>query len=157
MKFSSRDDINIPLSDVFTDGTDFATLERLAVRRGATVTRLDDLEVPGEGSQWRVEFVLRGKKRIMEAELTTYRAPNEIAFQGTIGGLGMQFGLDLVALSPTRTRMSTGLELTPESFAGRLLIQSMRLARAKLKNGYKQRTEKFAKMIEERHRSGIVA
>ena len=53
MKFSSRDDINIPLSDVFTDVTDFATLERLAVRRGATVTRLDDLEVPGEGSQWR--------------------------------------------------------------------------------------------------------
>jgi len=152
MKFSSRDDVNVPIEQVFEKMTDFASWERIALRRGVQVTRTDSFEDVGPGMAWKVKFRYRGKQRKLVAQMVRYEVPSEVGFAGHLGGLGMNFTLDLIALSPRRTRISTALDLRPETLTARLFLQSLRLARSRLKAGYKSRTEKYAKSMEENFR-----
>ncbi|MEM8978025.1 MAG: SRPBCC family protein [Pseudomonadota bacterium] len=152
MKFSSRDDINVPANVIFERISDFDTWERLALRRGIRVQRTDSYEDIGPGMAWDVAFRFRGKPRTLSAQMVKFDSPHEIGFAGSVGGLVMNYAVDLIALSPRRTRISTALDLKPETLSARLLLQSMRLARTRLKAGYKDRTAHFANTIEENYR-----
>ena len=57
---STQEDISAPASFVFARLTDYDNLERLALRRGAKVTRGGQI---GVGPTWSAEFSLRGKDR----------------------------------------------------------------------------------------------
>ena len=43
MKFVAHEDVEAPIEFVFEQVTDFAAIERSALRRGAEVQRVDDL------------------------------------------------------------------------------------------------------------------
>ena len=60
--------------------------------------------------------------------------------------------LDLVALSQQRTRMAIVLNLKPKTLSARLLIQSMKLAKANLTKRFKLKVAAYAKSLEDRHR-----
>ena len=66
MKFSTREDVEAPVEFLFDELSDFQFYERLALRRGADVRRLD--EGPYKvGSAWDVAFTYREKKRELRA------------------------------------------------------------------------------------------
>ena len=58
----------------------------------------------------------------------------------------------LVALSPRRTRLSADLTLMPRNLSARLLVQSLKLARANLTRKYKLSMANYAKSLEDRYR-----
>ena len=66
---------------------------------------------------------------------------------GSPGGMT----LDLMALSPRRTRMSVLIELNPKTLAARLLVQSLKLAKSNLTKRFKLKVADYAKTMEERH------
>jgi hypothetical protein len=58
--------------------------------------------------------------------------------------------VDLVALSPARTRLNVDLEITPRNLAGRLLIQSVKLAKGNLSKRFRLRVAEYAMDVEDR-------
>jgi len=151
MKFSSKEDIEAPIAFVFEAITDFDALERQALRRGADIQRTDKLKTTGTGMAWRASFPFRGKDRKAEAKLVAYDIPHGVGFVSETGGLHGNIKVDLVELSPRRTRISVELDLAPNSLSARLLLQSLRLAKTNLTRRFKKRVGFFADDIEERY------
>lgn len=152
MKFSTREDIDAPIEQVFRELCDFDLFERQAIRRGADVERTDTLKTPGFGMTWKASFPLRGKRRDLELRMVRFDAPNEIGVDASSTGIDAQFAIELIALSRTRTRVTFGLELRPKNLSARLLIQSLKLAKGTLSKKFKLRVAEYARTLEDRLR-----
>ena len=155
MKFSTKEDIEAPIDGVFEMLCDFEAFERSAMRRGAEVQRVDKLRKPGVGMQWEAAFEMRGKRRELHLETITFDRPHEIVVESTSQGLVALMTLELMALSRGRTRISTALEIKPLNLSARLLVQSLKLAKASLTRKYKLRISEYAKGMEERYQRAV--
>lgn len=151
MKFSTREDIEAPIDHVFAKVSDFAAFERSALRRGAEVRRVGAGPVQ-TGSQWDAAFKFRGRDRKMQITLTTLEAPEMYQIAAQSDGIAADTLVELVALSPRRTRLSVALNLQPRSLTARVLLQSMKLAKNKLTKRFKARVLEMAEDIEDGYR-----
>ncbi|TCO71958.1 SRPBCC family protein [Rhodovulum euryhalinum] len=148
MKFSTREDIGLPIEEVFAVISDFDRLERAAMRRGAEITRLDSLEAPGPGMAWTARFTFRGKRRALHSELTTFLPPENLVVQSTVNDLTGVSTLDLLRLAPQRTRLAVAVDLRPQSFQARLLLQTLHLAKGRMSERFKSGVARFARELE---------
>ena len=153
MKFSTREDIEVPIERVFAAATDFDNFERLILRRGGSIQRQDDRTTPGVGMRWSVGFKFRGRKRQAEAEVVQFDPHEDFSIESKSGGVLIYMDLSLVELSPTRTRLILGVDLKPKSMSARLLLQSMKLAQSSLTTKFKMRVSEFAHKIEREYKS----
>ena len=152
MKFSTKEDIEVPIEACFDMVTDFEVYERAGLRRGADVVRVDSLRQPGVGAAWNVKADFRGRTRKFDIEVAEYDAPSKINVGAQSGGMLAGVLVELVALSPNRTRMRVELDVKPKTLSARLLLQSAKLARNRLNKRYKNRVAHFAADLEERHK-----
>jgi len=155
MELSGSQDIEAPIDFVFDAITDFDGFTRHALRRGVEVARIDDLDGPVEGMAWKTAFDFRGKRRKMRIKITRCSRPNFLSAHSRMPGMETEFDAELVALSRTRTRLAIRLELKPQSLAARLLVQSLKLARGRLKKRLGKRLSTFAKQTEERFGAAV--
>ncbi len=151
MKFTTKEDIEAPIEYVFDQITDFQTFERSALRRGAEVERLDDLNAPGPGMAWAARFQWRGRARELEFELTTYDRPDQMVITSLSHSMGGHMAIGLIALSRKRTRMHFETELKPKNLTSRIFIQSLKLARGRLMKKLQKGAEDYAKELENRY------
>ncbi|WP_112310656.1 SRPBCC family protein [Pseudogemmobacter bohemicus] len=150
MRFSSKQDIEAPLDFVWKEITDFEHFERMAVRRGAEVERIDHLKRPAAGMGWRLRFAYKGKPRkvlLRIAEMSP-NAALDLDFDSPSVAGGIR--LELLELAPKRTRISLAADTRPKTIAARLVIQSLRLVKGRTQRKLDGQMGKFAKMIEER-------
>lgn len=155
MKFSTREDVEAPIDTVFAAVTDFPSFERQAMRRGAEVRRQDPQGQAGVGTEWDMKFDFRGKPRRLTAQIVEFETPDGFAAETESGGLDGYFTVDLIALSPTRTRMKVALDMTPSTLTARLLIQSLKFAKGKLDKRFAKRIRQFAGEVEVRTRAAV--
>lgn len=153
MIFETREDINAPIERVFPYISDFAGFERSALRRGAEVKRLDTLREPGPGMKWDLLFLLRGKRREFQLEMVHYDPPNGMRFHTSTQGVSGVMHIDLIALSRNSTRMGIKLEMQATNLTGRLLLQSLKLAKSSISGRVNTKLYEFARGTEERLRS----
>lgn len=144
MRFTAREDMDLPADAVFAALSDFEGFERMALRRGADVRRTGD-------RAWTVRFRFRGKERVLRSEIAQSDPPTLLRTTGHSGGIDGVLRFDLMPLSPRRTRLTVDLDLTPTTLAARLMLQSLRLAKATLTQRFKLRVERFARDLEGRH------
>lgn len=153
MKLTSRQDIEAPIDFLYGQLTDFEQFERMALRRGVEVERTDRLPAPGPGMTWKLRFGFRGKPRKLMVKLT-----------GMTPTTGLDYGLDstaisgtarfeLLALSPKRTRMTTVVEIKPNTLTARLMLQSLRLAKGRVQRKFDASAAKLALTLDERWRA----
>ena len=152
MRFSSKEDIEAPIEAVFAAASDFEGFERQAMRRGAEVARKDAGGAPGVGAEWNAQFMFRGKERKLKAKITGFEAPNGYEAQTRVGGLEGDVAVELLALSPRRTRLQVSLELKPQTLSARLLVQSLKFAKGNLNRRFATRMANFAATIEDKAR-----
>lgn len=155
MKLITRQDIEAPLDFVYTQLTDFDHFERMAMRRGAEVERTDRLRSPGAGMAWRVRFAFRGRARKMQVRLAEVEPGTHLTWEfdsPTLEGVAL---IELVALSPRRTRMTVKSEVRPKTLAARLLVQSARLAKGRVQKKLDAASRHLADMIEEQARGPV--
>ncbi|MDP4032090.1 MAG: SRPBCC family protein [Pseudorhodobacter sp.] len=153
MKLSTREDIEVPLAQVFDAFADVEAWERAAMRRGADVVRTDNLRALGVGMGWQVGFDYRGKPRQLIARLAKIEKPNLLTFSCTASSLDGMVTLEFLQLAAQRTRVIVGLELKPRTLAARLFLQSMRLAKARVSSRYQTRVVQICTDIENRFRA----
>jgi carbon monoxide dehydrogenase subunit G len=150
MQFSTKEDIEAPIADVFRIVSEFGAFERLAIRRGAEVERVQDFSPPREGMSWRVNFLMRGKLRKVDVKLVEYTEPTVLRFEGISGGIDSVATMELVALSAKRTRLGVVFNMKPKTLSARLLVQSLKLAKSNLTKRFKLRVADYAKSVEDR-------
>ncbi|MEL6913838.1 MAG: SRPBCC family protein [Pseudomonadota bacterium] len=151
MKISSREDVSLPIAAMFLAVSDFGAFERRVLRRGAEVSRTDPPSGPGKGSTWEAQFQFRGRERDLTARVTEYDAPSQITVASRSGGLRGEFTVSLVALTPKKTRMIVGLELSPTNLSARLFVQSLKLAKSTISRRFEAAVEDYARGLERSH------
>ena len=152
MRFTTKQDIEAPIAEVFRIMTDFDVWERAMMRRGIEVARMDKLTTPAAGMRWASKFSFRGKPQAIEIEMTQMEAPGLLRFAGVAQSMEGLGSTELMALSSNRTRMHVVMDVTPRSMTARILMQSLRLARARLDRSFAQRVAHLAGDIENRYR-----
>ena len=152
MKLSSRQDIDAPAAFVFAALADFEAWERAAMRRGADVERMDKVNRDAQGRSWQIKFSYRGKGRRVVLQLTEMQPPTSMEFAGNGASLDGVAGIDLMELAPLRTRLSVTLDLRPRTIGARILMQSLRLAKARLNRRFSDRVMLICAEIERRYR-----
>lgn len=150
MQFSSQEDIEAPISEVFAIVAEFEAYERAALRRGIDVRRGNETMANAVGMTWDATFSLRGAERELTLTLTEYDVPNRMRFDADSQGLDSFLTVDLMALSAKRTRMAVTMELLPKTLPARLLVQSLKLAKANLSKRFETKVSEFAKAMEDR-------
>ena len=151
MDFSTRYDVEAPIEFVWTQASNFTVLERQALRRGADVERKDTLATPGVGAEWDIRFQFRSKDREVNAKITTFDAPNRYTVISTSGSIDGVCVVDLVALSPKRTRLTVTLDLSAKSLGSRLMLQSLKMAKSGLNKRFEDREASMASDIQDRY------
>ncbi len=151
MDFSTRYDVDAPIEFVWTQASNFTVLERQALRRGADVERKDTLATPGVGAEWDIRFQFRSKDREVNAKITTFDAPNRYTVISTSGSIDGVCVVDLVALSPKRTRLTVTLDLSAKSLGSRLMLQSLKMAKSGLNKRFEDRVASMASDIQDRY------
>lgn len=151
MQFSSRTDIEAPLAFVYATLSDFEGWERAALRRGADVSRSDNLRVPGPGMAWNVAFRFRGKDRKLSIKLTELEPNARMACSGKGKMFEGNGSLDMVSLSPNRTRLVMHFDARPLSLGARLVLQSVKLAKGKVQSRLNKRLAALAADVEQRY------
>lgn len=154
MKFSTQEVMDLPIGDVFTMLTAFDQFERAAMRRGADIRRVDNPLQPGVGAQWFARIEVRGRSREIDLKVVQCQRPHHLTLEFTSQGMRGESGVDLIALSQSRTRLVVGLEMRPLTLSARLLLQSLKLTKPTLTRKYKQRIAQMIREMAERHRRG---
>lgn len=148
MKFSTREDIERPIEEVFEQASDFKLFRSLAGKRGVSLRGDAPISTLREGQTWTTEFEYRGRTREVVAEVVS-SDPGQgyaVSFTGEgIAGIGV---VDLLALSRSRTRMFVSLDLRPLSMSARLILQSLKFAKKSLNARFEKRVTAFARIIE---------
>lgn len=152
MKLTSRQDIEAPAAFVFAALQDFDAWERAALRRGAEVARTDKLREVIPGVSWLVKFDYRGKERRLALRLTALEQPTMMGFSGTGTSLDGLASIELMELAARRTRLIVSLDLRPKTIGARVILQSMRLAKARLNRRFGDRVGQMCSEIENRYR-----
>ncbi|MFB2531335.1 hypothetical protein ACEYYB_03035 [Paracoccus sp. p4-l81] len=152
MKFSSREDIEVPAGFLFAQLTDFPAFERTAVRRGADLRRT---AAPGAamdvGQGWDVSFRWRGKGRKLRLTLAEITAPEVLSLTGVSESFDLTVRATVIPLSPRRSRLMGELEIRPRGFKARVLLQSARLGKVALDRRYAEGLRSFAHEVERRY------
>ncbi len=153
MKLSTREDIAAPIDHVFARASDFAAFERRAMREGAAVTRLSSGPVAVDTS-WDIEVRIRGRKRRFTSVLTSLCAPDGYVVTTQSDGMTIVSTVDLVALSPNRTRVSVAIDMKARTLTARVVLQSLKLAKSRLSERFRARMHSYAQVIEDAYPKG---
>lgn len=153
MKFATREDIEAPIDHVWGAVTDIEGFEKQAMRRGADLVRVDTLPRPGVGAEWDLKFQFRGKMREIESRLVEFEKPHALRLDSKTGGLEGDLRVELVALSPRKTRLAISLQLKPSNLSGRLLVQSLKFARGNLQKRFADRVYAFGQQVVSRYKA----
>lgn len=150
MKFSSRQEVAAPQAVLFSALTDFSRFERLARDHDVEMRRAGPVQEPGLGMSFVVRGVYRGRQRSLRSEISVFEPDGALGLDAETGGLFCHARVDLAEMTRLRTRMTVGLDLRPASFAGRLLVQSLKLGKPALARRFETRAAQLARLLETR-------
>lgn len=153
MEFRTREDIEAPLDHVFREISDFPAFERAIMRRGGDITVLDGPVPPDPGARWEVRFRFRGKDRRIVATLKKLEPGQGLSITFESPNIKGNCQVDLVPLSPSRTRLNIVVAVKPVSIAAKLVAQSLRFGKHRMTRRFKTMVATYAEDVEARHRA----
>lgn len=148
MKLNARQDVELPVGRVYERLTDFDSWQKAALRRGAEVSRTDSLARPAPGMTWNAAFSYRGKRRHLHLTLDEIVPQERLGFAGSGPNLSGTLAIDLIEMTPLRTRVVVKMEIKPRTLVARLFIQSLKLARASVEDKFRARVAQVLAEVE---------
>jgi len=143
MKFSLRQDTGLPATELFEAVSDFPRMERMLVRRGASIRRLDPAQEPGAGMAWDMGFDYRGKRRELRLDVVQFDRPEKIALAGRTDSLDVAIDMTVIALTRAKSRLIFELNVKPRNMRARLMLQTAKLGKSQLDRKFADRVGKF--------------
>ncbi|SET51655.1 SRPBCC family protein [Paracoccus homiensis] len=139
MKFSTRLDRDLSADQLFDAISDLPRIERLLMRRGVQVQRIEP-DMPQAGAfGWDLAFDWRGKERRLQLSPTKLERPERMSMRGSSESLDLTLDATVVALSRQRARLIFETEIRPRNMRARLMIQTAKLGKAQLDRRFERR------------------
>ncbi len=150
MKLVSRTDIDLSAAVLFPVLTDAVFFETIAVRNGARVERLDANAQVVAGSGWRIRVPYRGREREITQRVQRIDPPRRLMLVGTSGSFRFEIEAVLTPMSRESTRLAISLDVRPETFGARLLLQTLKLGKGRLQARFDQKLYRAAQVFLQR-------
>ena len=148
MEFSSQQPVAAPRDFVFAQASDFTAFERQAMRRGIELQSEGGPEPEGRG--WSAAVTVLGRERDVAARVISFDAPQGYAVRGESSGVEILVRVEAQPDGQEGSRLGLSVALAPRSMPGRLVLQSLKLARGSLETRLAGRLEGYAREIEAR-------
>ncbi|MDO5606314.1 MAG: hypothetical protein Q4G25_14245 [Paracoccus sp. (in: a-proteobacteria)] len=145
MKFSSRYDKEIPAGQFFDAVSDFDRIERMMMRRGVQLTRVQDISVGTRA--WDLVFDWRGKRRELRLVLVQFDRPERLALTGDSKPFELRIDMSVVALSRQKSRLIFEMEIRPRNMRARLALQTAKLGKAQINRRLSERIGDFVDVV----------
>jgi uncharacterized protein YndB with AHSA1/START domain len=151
MKLTAKTDLEVPAAFVFATLVDHPSWEREAVRNGAEVERPEGSPASGLGAAWRIRGHFRGKTRKMLIRIEDIAENQRLVMSIDSPSIEGSARLEVMVLSPRRSRLRVDVEIKPKTLAARLFINTMRLAKGRVQAKFEKRLGQMGTRIKERY------
>lgn len=130
MKFSTRIDKDVTAEQMFDALADFDRIERILMRRGVSVSRIDNISDAARA--WDLGFDWRGQRRALRLVLVQFDRPERLALTGQSTPFDLRIDLSVVALAVQRARLIFEIEVKPRNMRARLALQTAKLGKTQI-------------------------
>ena len=151
MKLTAKTDLEVPAAAVFASLVDHPAWERDATRNGVEVERPAGTPATGVGAEWRIRGHFRGKARKVQVKIEEMTQDQRIALGLDSPSIEGTTRLEIMVLSPRRSRMRVDLEIKPKTLAARLFINTMRLAKGRVQARFEKGLGRLGARIKDRY------
>ncbi len=141
MKFSTRIDKEVTAERMFDALADFDRIERILMRRGVSVSRLDNISAGARA--WDIAFDWRGQRRDLRLVLVQFDRPERLALTGQSTPFDLRIDLSVVALALQRSRLIFEMEVKPRNMRARLALQTAKLGKTQIERKIARKVEDF--------------
>jgi hypothetical protein len=151
MKLTAKTDLEVPAAFVFATLIDHPSWEREAVRNGVEIERPAGTPDSGVGATWQIRGHFRGKARkvlIRIEDLTPDQRLGLLLDSPSIEGISR---IEVMVLSPRRSRVRADIEVKPKTLAARLFINTMRLAKGRVQARFEKSLGQLSTRIKDRY------
>lgn len=146
MHLEHRRSIATPQEFAFNAASDFARFEREGAG-GAKFTRITGTGVE-LGSEWRVEADFRGRMRRFNVRLTSYDPHERIELSTGSSKFDVRVTYAFTATGAAQCEMVMSIDTAARSLAGRLIFQTLQLARARFERYLADAVARMATQME---------
>lgn len=154
MKLTAKTDLDAPAGFVYACLADHASWERDAAQRGIEVQRPADMPLSGLGAGWLVKVPFRGQPVAVLLRLEQQVPPERLGFAMQSKAIEGDFVLNVIELSPRRTRLQLVMDVKARTIAARLLLNTLTLAKGRVQARVEKRVRQIGAMIQDRHLRG---
>lgn len=151
MKLTAKTDIEVPAAFVFATLIDNTSWEREAVRNGVEVERPPGTPANGVGAEWRIRGHFKGKARKALIRIEELAADQRLALGIDSPSMEGNSRIEVMVLSPRRSRVRMDLEVKPKTLAARLFINTMRLAKGRVQGRFEKGLGQLGARIKDRY------
>ena len=141
MKFSTRIDKEVTAERMFDALADFDRIERILMRRGVSVTRVDNISAGARA--WDLAFDWRGQRRALRLVLVQFDRPEKFALTGESAPFELRIDMAVVALARNRSRLMFELEVKPRNMRARLVLQTAKLGKTQIDRKLEAKVSSF--------------
>lgn len=150
MKLTAKTDLEVPAAFVFAALADTQTWEREAIRNGVEVERPPGTPDSGVGAEWRVRGHFKGKARKALIHIQEMTPGQRMTMSIDSPSMDGVVQVEVMVLSPRRSRMRADLEVKPKTLAARLFINTLRLAKGRVQARFEKGLVKLGARIKDR-------
>lgn len=151
MKLTAKTDLEVPAAAVFAILIDHSAWEREAIRNGIEIERPAGSPATGVGAEWRIRGHFRGKARKIQLRIDEMTPGQRMAIGIDSPSVEGVTRLEVMVLSPRRSRLRVDLEVKPKTLAARLFINTMRLAKGRAQARFEKGLNRLGSRIKERY------
>jgi Polyketide cyclase / dehydrase and lipid transport len=151
MKLTAKTDLEVPAAYLYAALTDHQGWERDAIRHGVEVERPAGTPQSGVGAEWRIRAQFRGKARTLLIRIDAMQPDQRLGFHIDSPSVEGTAQLEVVLLSPRRSRLRLDVEVRPKTLAARLFINTLRLAKGRVQAKFEKRLGQLGARIKERY------
>jgi uncharacterized protein YndB with AHSA1/START domain len=151
MKLTAKTDLEVPAAFVFATLIDHSAWEREAVRNGVEVERPSGSPDSGVGASWNIRGHFKGKARKVLVRIDELTPEQRLALSMDSPSMEGVSRIEVLVLSPRRSRLRTDLEVKPKTLAARLFINTMRLAKGRVQARFEKGLTQLGARIKDRY------
>ena len=155
MKLTAKTDLDVPAAQVYAILADFPAWEREAARHGIVIERPAGTPLVGVGAEWKIQGMYRGKTRrltLRMEEMVQDKQLKASVSSAPAEGIGE---LEVIVLSPRRSRLRVEIEMKPKTLASRLFFNTMRLAKGRVQARFEARLGQVNARIKESYERSL--
>jgi len=153
MELSYSNTINVPQDFAFDLATDFERFELEGFGNLAPFEPRNDIRAPELGARWRTAADFQGRPRRFSVELLKLEDPGTLVLGNKSEKYDVEAHFDFKAAGDEQTAFTFVLNAKAQSITGKLILQTIQLARARIVKSMQADFDKMAARMEAAYRA----